>query len=83
VLKSAEQTARLDAFLLPKLRPGAVIEIEDLPGGIGAGPYWIEHVRHRFGRNGATSSARLMQGGDAFDPLALLGSLGGSLAGML
>lgn len=78
---ATQHTARLDAFLLPHLRPGVVVEIQDLPDGFAKGPYWIEQVRHRIDRRGATTSARLMQGGDCFDPLALLGSAVGALAG--
>jgi hypothetical protein len=80
---AGESTARLDAFLLPRLRPGTVVEIQDLPDGFAKGPYWIEQVRHRIDRRGAVTSARLMQGGDSFDPLALLGSAAGALAGAL
>lgn len=82
-LSAAQSSGRLDAFLVPKLRPGVVIEVQDLPNGLGSGPYWLETVRHRIGPDGATTSARVMRGGDSFDPLALLGSLGGALAGAL
>lgn len=80
-LSAAQRSGRLDAFLVPKLRPGVVIEVQDLPNGLASGPYWLETVRHRIGPEGATTRARVMQGGDSFDPLALLGSLGGALAG--
>lgn len=80
-LSAAQRSGRLDAFLVPGLRPGVVIEVQDLPNGLASGPYWLETVRHRIGPAGATTSARVMQGGDSFDPMALLGSLGGALAG--
>ncbi len=80
-LSAAQRSGRLDAFLVPRLRPGIVIDVQDLPNGLAGGPYWLETVRHRIGPGGATTSARVMQGGDSFDPLALLGSLGGALAG--
>ena len=76
-LTSAQRSGRLDAFLLPRLRPGTVIEVQDLPDGHAAGPYWLEAVRHRIGPDGASTSARLMKGGDSFDPSAMLGALGG------
>lgn len=78
-LAAGRRGGRLDALLLPRLRPGTVIELQDLPAGLAAGPYWLETVRHRIGAGGATTSARLMQGGDSFDPAALLGALGGML----
>lgn len=78
---AAQGSAALAAFLLPRLRPGSVIELQDLPDGFGSGPYWVEEVRHRLDATGATTTARLNKGGDAFDPLALLGSLAGGLAG--
>lgn len=81
-LAAGERTARLDAFLLPALRPGLAIEIQDLPVGMHGGPWWVERVRHRIGPNGAVTQARLMQGGDAFDPRALLGSLAGALGAL-
>ncbi|MES2443257.1 MAG: hypothetical protein V4574_10540 [Pseudomonadota bacterium] len=77
MLSAAQRSGRLDAFLVPKLRPGVVIEVQDLPNGLASGPYWLEAVRHRIGPHGATTSARVMQGGDSFDPMALLGSLAG------
>ena len=81
-LAALERTARLDAFLLPALRPGLAIEIQDLPEGMHGGPWWVERVRHRIGPEGAVTQARLMQGGDPFDPLALLGSLVGALGAL-
>jgi hypothetical protein len=82
-LSAARRSGRLDAYLQPRLRPGIVIEVQDLPSGLAKGPYWLEAVRHRIGPAGATTSARVMQGGDSFDPMALLGSLGSALAGAL
>lgn len=73
----------LTAFLLPRLRPGRVIEVQDLPAGLAGGPFWVEEVRHSVGPAGASTTARLKKGGDAFDPLALLGALGSALAGAL
>ena len=77
-LSGAQRSGWIDAFLLPRLRPGTVIEVQDLPSGHAPGPYWIEAVRHRIGPDGASTRARLMKGGDSFDPTALLGALGGA-----
>jgi len=78
-LSAGQRRARLSALLLPKLRPGTVIELQDLPAGFAPGPYWLQTVRHRIGPAGATTSAMMMQGGDSFDPAALLGAIGGML----
>lgn len=69
----------LRAFLVPGIRPGAVLDIQDVPDGLARGPFVVDRVTHRLELAGATTSARLAKGGEAFDPLALLGSLAGGL----
>ena len=76
---SARKRGTIEAFLLPTLRPGAVLEIQDLPDGLGNGPFWLDRVTHDLSPLGARTTARLRQGGETFDPLALLGSLAGAL----
>lgn len=80
---ATRERGTLDAWLLPKLRPGTVIEIHDLPDPMAQGPYWIESVRHRVTPLGATTRARYVKGGDAFDPSALIGALAGALGSLL
>lgn len=80
---ASRQAGRLRAILQPKLRCGSVIEIQDLPDGLPAGPVWIARVDHVVGENGALTSVRFFKGGDSFDPLALLGSLAGTVGGLL
>jgi hypothetical protein len=70
------------AFLQPKLRPGTVLELQDLPDRLAGGPVWIHSVRHTLSPAGAGSRVDYRKGGDSFDPLALLGSLAGSLGGL-
>ncbi len=77
--RSTRQSGMLDAFLLPKLVPGTVFEVQKLPDGLAKGPFWALQVRHRLDRRGGTTRVRFAKGGDSFDPLALLGSLLGSL----
>lgn len=76
---SARACGTIEAFLLPALRPGTVLELQELPEGIGAGPFWLDSVEHVLTPAGARTTARLRQGGETFDPLALLGSLAGAL----
>jgi hypothetical protein len=71
------------AFLQPHLRPGMVVEIQESPSGLPGGPVWIGGVRHQIGCGGARTAARFLQGGSAFDPAALLGSMAGALRGLL
>jgi len=69
-----------DAFLLPKLRPGTIVEMQDLPDGLAADLIWLRRVVHVIRRDGAVTRAGFARGGDAFDPMALLGSLAGALS---
>lgn len=69
------------AFLQPKLRPGVILELKELPDGLADGPVWIHSVRHTLSREGARSRVEYFKGGDSFDPLALLGSLAGAIGG--
>jgi hypothetical protein len=80
---SGRRRMSLEARLLPALRPGTVLEIQDLPPGVGGGPSWAEAVEHRVSPAGASTRASLMQGGDAFDPSSLLGSLAGAAGSLL
>jgi hypothetical protein len=70
------------AFLQPKLRPGVVLEMQDLPAGLTDGPVWINSVRHTVSHRGAMTRVEYFKGGDSFDPLALLGSLAGAIGGL-
>jgi len=79
MLSSAQQCGRMETFLLPGLRPGTVVELKELPTGMSGGPFWLSDVRHRLSPAGATTVSQLRKGGDNFNPLALLGSLGGAL----
>ncbi len=79
VYESTRESGYLDAFLQPGIRPGGVIEVQDLPHGIPAQPLWVRRVEHTFSAGGATTRVQFAKGGDSFDPLALLGSLGGLL----
>jgi len=81
--RSSRIRAGLRTYLLPALRPGAVVQIQGLPDGLDGGPFWVDRVHHRLSRQGAVSEARLWGGGDTFEPSSLLGSLAGALAGAI
>lgn len=74
---------RFRAFLQPQLRSGSVIEIQQLPDGLLTEPIWLTRVEHELGPNVATTRVNFQQGGDSFDPNALLGSLAGIVGGLL
>ena len=80
---SGREAGRFKAFLLPQLRCGTVLEIQDLPDGLPGGPVWVSWVEHRLGQGTASTSVGFRQGGDRFDPMALLGSLAGLGGGLL
>jgi hypothetical protein len=80
---SSRENGRMEAFLQPDLRPGSILQIRDLPDGLPSGPLWLYRVQHWIRRNGAGTRAHFYKGGDAFDPMALLGSLAGAIGSLL
>lgn len=80
---AAAEAGRFTAFLLPHLECGTVLEIQDLPEGLAAGPVWITGLHHHLERGRTFTRVRFHKGGDSFDPAALLGSLAGALGGGL
>jgi hypothetical protein len=62
--QAAEQRAaaggsrvRARCFLLPSLRPGTVVEVQELPDGVAGGPWMLTQVTHRLrpGLGGTTT----------------------------
>jgi len=51
------QVIQADCFLLPGLRPGMVIEVQELPESLSGGPWLLNQVKHslRSGQGGRTS----------------------------
>lgn len=78
VYDATREVGQFTAFLLPHLRPGTVIEVQDLPS-IPVAPYWVQRVEHTVSAAGALTRVQCARGGDAFDPAALLGALGSLL----
>jgi prophage tail gpP-like protein len=74
MLKAHQQTGTLRAFAQPKLRPGVVIELADLPDDLPKGPFWLDRVRHTLTAQGAFTSAHLL--GDGGGGASLLSALG-------
>ena len=83
---AAAQAERVtaDCFLLPALRPGSVIEVQDLPDGLSTGPWLITRVQHSFERGfgttrfwGETATAGSSLSG------GLLGAAAGAIGGLL
>ncbi len=81
-----EDTARTHelvarAFLLPALRPGMVVDIQQLPSALADGPWLVTSVRHRLSptRGGETR----FTGTKAGSASSLAGSLLSAAAGLL
>jgi prophage tail gpP-like protein len=73
---------RAQCFLLPALRPGTVIEVQELPSPMTGGPWLIERVVHRLDRMNGGST--LLEGSTASPPTeGLLGALAGAIGGLL
>ena len=72
-LKSNRGGGALRVFAQPKLRPGVVIEVADLPQGLAKGPFWLDRVRHTLTPEGAVTTARFKGGGDRAAPSLLAG----------
>ncbi|CAN7556545.1 MULTISPECIES: hypothetical protein [unclassified Variovorax] len=78
---AAARASRLIAhcFLLPALRPGQVIEVQDLPDDLSGGPWLITRVEHRVA-HGAGSTR--FEARSASAP-SLLGALLGAIGSLL
>jgi hypothetical protein len=78
--RASRLTAR--AFLLPGLRPGAVIEVQGTPDRLAGGPWLVTRVEHVLAarRGGRTTlhARAAAAGGDS-----LLGALAGAVGGLL
>src|SRR5262249_44771010 len=83
VHQSRRRRAQVAATVVPALRPGTVVEVQDVPDGLPTGPLWADQVTHRVAADGALTRARLWGGGEAMDPSGLLGSLAGAIGGLL
>ncbi len=72
---------RATCILLPALRPGVLIEVQELPEALGEEVWRVTRVRHRVtGRSGATTFDAVRAGSGGIDLLgAALGALGALL----
>jgi hypothetical protein len=70
-------------FLLPALRPGMVIEVQELPGELSGGPWLLTQVHHRIQPHlgGQTSFLAHLAGSDA--AASLLGAALSAIGGLL
>lgn len=80
-IATAAQAQRVFAtcFLVPQLRPGIVLEIQDLPHNLGSGPWLLTRVVHRL--NPQTGGSTTWEGISARGS-NLLGSQLGALTGI-
>ena len=80
---SKATTITSHCFLLPKLRPGMVIEIQQLPKGLSGGPWMLTHVEHRLSptTGGATSFEGVSVGESGLG--GMVGTLASAVGGLL
>lgn len=76
---AASAGVRATCFLLPAIRPGAIVEIQSLPDGLGGGPWLVTRVRHRL--HPSLGASTVFEGVSA-DAGSLLGSLLSALGGL-
>jgi phage protein D len=85
--KTAAEATLLYArcWLLPALRAGQVVEIQELPDGVDAGPWLLTRVTHRLHpRHGATTTIEAVSAAAAGSLLdSLLGAALGAVGGLL
>jgi hypothetical protein len=85
--RQASGATRVEAsgFLLPTLRPGAVVEVHDTPGGLDAGPWLLTGVTHRLrpGTGGSTTFTGEKAGVSGGGPGGLLAAAAGALGSLL
>jgi hypothetical protein len=79
---AAAQRLLAECWLLPSVRPGQLVEVQDLPDRLPGGPWLVTSVVHHLdGRAGGTTSIRAVVGGDALGSLlgAALSAIGSLL----
>lgn len=75
---------RADCWLLPALRPGQVIEVQDLPEGLAGGPWLLTSVVHALdGRAGGVTRLRAVAGGSSTSLAGLAAGALGGVGGLL
>ncbi|HLF78910.1 MAG TPA: hypothetical protein VJB57_15635 [Dehalococcoidia bacterium] len=71
-------------FLLPALRPGMVVEVQELPGGLSSGPWALARVTHRLKPElGGVTTFEGWAAGKAGGGGDLLGSALAAIGGLL
>jgi hypothetical protein len=74
---------RARCLLLPTLRPGSVITIQEAPGDLDAGPWMLTSVTHRVDAGGAGSTVVTGELAGASGDGGLLGAAVGALGSLL
>jgi hypothetical protein len=80
---SAATRIRATAFLIPALRPGLVVDVQDLPGAMSGGPWMLTRVTHTLD---AREGGRTVFEGDqasSLDLAALAGAALSAIGGLL
>lgn len=80
---AASTRIRATAFLLPKLRPGLIVEIQDLPGTIAGGPWLLTRVTHVLDARGGGQTFFEGEQASGLDLGALIGAALSAIGGLL
>ena len=81
---SRSQILTCRCFLVPKLRPGMAIEIQELPNGLSKGPWLLTRVEHKLSGAAAGGTTTFEARGASSDLLGgLLGAALGAIGGLL
>ncbi len=80
---SAATRIRATAFLLPKLRPALVVDVQDLPGAMSGGPWMLTRVTHVLDARGGGRTYFEGEQASALDLLALAGAALSAIGGLL
>jgi hypothetical protein len=80
---AAATRVRATAFLLPKLRPGSVVSIQDIPDPLAAGPWLVTRVSHVLDVRGGGRTYFEGESASAFSLDGLLGAALSAVGGLL
>lgn len=83
-MQARASTLKATCFLLPALRPGDVVEIQDLPAPLESGAWIVTRMRHNVGPGGGQTVFEGRLAGAGFDLLgSLMGAALGAIGGLL
>jgi len=80
---SAATRIRATAFLIPALRPGLVVDVQDLPGAMSGGPWMLTRVTHTLDARQGGRTVFEGEEASSLDLAALAGAALSAIGGLL